>query len=341
MRKMPIAFACLLLLLPAGGPARAQAPSAIAQQTPGTLTGSVTDPDEAQIPDAQITLTITLTSNTATKPFKSTADPTGHFTFPAVPPGDLTLLVTSPGFADGHASATLHPGESLELPAIVLPIAADTQEIWVQPTRREMAEPDVKQQEHQRLGGVIPNFYVTYNWHAPPLAASQKFTLAWRTAFDPANFAVSAAIAGVEQGTNAYSGYGPGAQGYGKRLGAAAADLTTGSFLGGAIFPALFHQDPRYFYKSDGSVLSRALYALVTAVICRGDNGRWQPNYSSVLGDVASGALSNLYYPASNRNGATLTIENGLLNAAEDGVSNLVQQFIFRRISPGLPPPKP
>lgn len=335
MSRVSLAFTCLLLLPLASARAAGQAP--VPPQTPGSITATVTDPDGAQLPAAQVTLT----SPTLAKSLKTTAAAAGRFTYPAVPPGDLTILVTAPNFADGHAAATLHPGESLQLPDIVLPVAADTEEISVQPTRHDMAQPDVVAEEHQRLLGFAPNFYVTYNWHAPPLATGQKFTLAWRTAFDPANFAISAAIAGVEQGTNAYSSYGRGPQGYGKRFGASVADYTTGSFIGGAILPTLFHQDPRYFYKSTGSVLSRALYALSTAVICRGDNGRWQPNYSGVLGDIASGAISDLYYPAGNRDGATLIIENGLLNAAEDGVGNLVQQFLFRRISPGLTPPKP
>jgi hypothetical protein len=146
---------------------------------------------------------------------------------------------------------------------------------------------------------------------------------------------VGAVIAGVEQATNGFRGYGQGAQGYGKRFGAAVGDNTTGTLLGGAVFPILLHQDPRFFYKSTGSVVSRVLYAIATAVICKGDNGKWQPNYSSILGDVSAGAISNTYYPSSNRSGALVIIENGLVNAAEDGIGNLLQEFLFKRITPG------
>ena len=76
------------------------------------------------------------------------------------------------------------------------------------------------------------------------------------------------------------------------------------TFIGSAILPSILHQDPRYFYKGTGSITSRALYAISTVVICRGDNGRWQPNYSNVAGNLISAGISNLYYPASNRNGA-------------------------------------
>jgi len=77
--------------------------------------------------------------------------------------------------------------------------------------------------------------------------------------------------------------------------------------IGGAILPALLHQDPRYFYQGTGSNKSRALHALVAPLVCRGDNGRLQTNYSSVGGDLASAALSNAYYPPSNR-GAGLVL---------------------------------
>ncbi len=53
----------------------------------------------------------------------------------------------------------------------------------------------------------------------------------------------------------------------------------------------LLHQDPRYFYKGSGSIPSRALYALANAVICKGDNHRWQPNYSSIIGGIAANVI--------------------------------------------------
>jgi hypothetical protein len=71
--------------------------------------------------------------------------------------------------------------------------------------------------------------------------------------------------------------------------------------IGGAILPSLLHQDPRYFYQGTGTKKSRALHALSNSFVCKGDNGRRQPNYSSIGGDLASAAISNAYYPASNR----------------------------------------
>ena len=95
---------------------------------------------------------------------------------------------------------------------------------------------------------------------------------------------VVGAFAGVEQAGNTFAGYGQGAQGYGKRFGANYADGLSDTMIGGAILPSLFKQDPRYFYKGTGTIRSRAMYAIANAVICKGDNGRWQPNYSAHSG---------------------------------------------------------
>ena len=123
---------------------------------------------------------------------------------------------------------------------------------------------------------------------------------------DPVTFAASGGFAGVEQADNGFSGYGQGAQGYAKRYGASYADSFIGTMVGGAILPSLLKQDPRYFYKGTGSKGSRIMYAMANAVICKGDNGHWQPDYSGILGSLAAGGISNLYYPASSRNGVAL-----------------------------------
>ena len=148
---------------------------------------------------------------------------------------------------------------------------------------------------------------------------------------------VTGAVAGIEQADNAFSGYGQGAQGYAKRYGAAYADLVSGTFLGSAIFPSLLKQDPRYFYKGTGSRKSRFFYAVANAVICKGDNGHWQPNYSFILGDLAAGGISNLYYPAQNRNGVSLTFENMGIAVGGGAVGNVVQEFFLKRFTSHAP----
>jgi hypothetical protein len=298
-----------------------------------TLSGVITDVDGALVPGAKVTLL----EQGATKPRSAVADSDGHFSFSGVRAGFYTLIVTADGMEPATQRGTLNPDESVELPAIVLRVAAASDEVEVSSlTQKELAEVQIKQEEKQRLVGLVPNFYVTYNWKAAPLTPKQKYKLAARSIVDPATFIIVGGFAGIEQATNEFSGYGQGAAGYGKRYGAGLADASIGGMLGGAVLPVLFHQDPRYFYKGTGTVWQRTRYALSTAVIARGDNGKWQPAYAGVLGDFGSGAISNLYYPASNRNGAELTIENGFLAVASDAVGNLLQEFVLRKISSGV-----
>ena len=90
---------------------------------------------------------------------------------------------------------------------------------------------------------------------------------------------------------------GQGAEGYGKRVGAGFADSTTENLFGNAILPSLLHQDPRYFYQGTGTKWSRARHAMSAPFICRGDNGKWQPNYSTWGGSLISASISNCLLP--------------------------------------------
>ena len=265
----------------------------------------------------------------------------GEFYFANVAPGLFQLTITAEGFATQAVSGTLHPGESYVVPPIALALAANNTEVRVSVPRVELAEEEIHEEEQQRVLAFIPNFYVSYIPNAVPLTAKQKFKLAFRTTIDPVTFGLTAAVAGIQQANNVFSGYGQGAAGYGKRYGAAYADLVTGTFIGSAILPSLLKQDPRYFYKGTGSVGSRIRYAIANAVICKGDNGRWQPNYSSILGGLASGGISNLYYPTMNRDGAALTFENTAIGIGESAAANILQEFVIRRLTSNVPGRQP
>jgi len=267
----------------------------------------------------------------------TTSDSEGRFNFANVPPGPFRLTVSSTGFATQVVTGALHAGESYEAKAIVLTMSGTTSDVLVTASQQEIAQEQLKQEETQRVLGVIPNFYVTYVPNAPPLTSKQKFNLAWKSSIDPVTFLAVGFFAGVEQATNSYSGYGQGAQGYGKRYGAGFADSFIGTMIGGAILPSWWKQDPRYFYKGTGTTRSRVMYAIESAVICKGDNGRWQVNYSAIVGGVAAGGISNLYYPAANREGAELTFLNVLIGTGESAVGNLFQEFVIRRLTPRVP----
>jgi len=296
---------------------------------PGTISGTVVDQDGALIAGARVKLT---DAHTLNQELLSGSD--GQFSFGNIAPGNFVLTITSPGFATQTMSGILPSGGHNELPQIVLVVAANVTEVQVGVPQTEVAEEQIKIEEKQRVLGAIPNFYVTYTPNPVPLDAKQKFELAWKTVLDPVTFLVVGGLAGVQQAQNHFVGYGQGAQGYAKRFGANYADTVSSTFIGSAILATLLKQDPRYFYKGTGSTPSRFFYAIANSVICKGDNRRWQPNYSNVVGNLASGGISNLYYPAQDRNGAELTFENAAIGIGAGAISNLLQEFLLRRLTP-------
>ncbi len=185
----------------------------------------------------------------------------------------------------------------------------------------------MKEEEKQRLFGVVQNFNTSYRADAVSLTAGQKMRLALRAAVDPSNMAVAALVAGYGEAADSDAGFPWGASGFGERVGVKYLDVIDGTVLGNGIFPVLLHQDPRYFRMGHGSMRRRLLYAMATTVICKHDNsGRWEPNYSNLLGNIASGALSNLYYPAAD-SGIGLTIGNGMIVTAEGTGGAIFQEF--------------
>jgi hypothetical protein len=300
-------------------------------QPPGSIHGSIVDRTGAFIVGAQVKLT----EDDPSQNQEVSSDDGGQFLFSNVTPGLFQLTITLTGFATQTLSGVLSSGEVYTVPQTTLAIATASTEIRVVPTVVEVAEDEIKVEEKQRVLGVIPNFYVSYVSNAAPLTPKQKFELAWKTSVDPVTFGLNGAIAGIQQAQNEFSGYGQGAQGYAKRYGASYTNLVTETFIGGAILPSLFKQDPRYFYKGTGSTRSRILYAIANSVICKGDNKRWQANYSGIIGSLAAGAISNLYYPAQDRNGVSLTFENALIGIGESAAANILQEFVVRRLTPG------
>ena len=261
----------------------------------------------------------------------------GQFIFTNVAPGSFRLTVSAVGFTMREFASVLGPGETYIVPPISLAVAPALTEVHVTDaplSSVELADLQLRQQETQRVLGIFPNFYVTYEREAVPLSTKQKFRLAWKTTVDPFTFVGTAALAGVEQATDAFSGYGQGAQGYFKRFGASYADVLTSTYIGGAILPSVLKQDPRYFYKGTGSTASRLLYAIGSPVICKGDNRRWQLNYSNVAGVFASAGISYLYYPESDRKG--LFVQNSLIRLGELSFEGLLQEFVLRRLTPRL-----
>jgi hypothetical protein len=311
-------------------------------QLTGRINGTVVDQSGAVVAGARVVLSRGDNSGNASGSAGGAqsairevlTDDNGQFSFSKVVPGAFHLTITSAGLKSQDFSGTLSAGQTFTIPQIELAVALAITEVEVGLTRPEVAEEQIKIEEQQRILGIVPNFYVSYIPNAVPLTSKQKFKLAARTVIDPVTFIIVGASAGVEQAQNHFVEYGQGADGYAKRFGANYADAVSGTFIGGAILPSLFKQDPRYFYKGTGSTGSRAAYAIAFSVRCRGDNGHWQPNYSGILGSLAAGGISNLYYPDNDRNGVGLTFTNAAIGIVSNAVTNLLQEFVIKRLTP-------
>ncbi len=219
--------------------------------------------------------------------------------------------------ASSAPTATSSPKAAIE-PAI---------EIVPEKNQHEKAEEQIKEQEKQRVLGVVPSFNVSYRSDAVSLTAGQKIRLAFHSATDPVAFGAAFATAGYHEAMNDVSGFRWGVSGYAERSGAAYLDSFDGTMIGNGVLPALLHQDPRYFRLGHGSVPHRLLYAAAAAVVCKHDNsGKWEPNYSNVGGNLIAGAISNLYYPGSN-SGIGLTISNGMIQTGEGAIGAAFQEF--------------
>jgi hypothetical protein len=335
--------AIFITLAPPPTLAQQSLPAPDAKTDKADIIGLVTDTDGALVSNAQITFT------SGTHKRSVLSDSAGRFSLTGVPAGKFHLSVSATGLEPTSTSATSTPGEVLELPPIKLPVATANTEVNVNLTTKELAQSDVEEEEKQRALGIFPNFLVSYNRTFTPLDAKQKLSLGLHVTLDPTHFIFAAAAAGIQTADNQYPGYGQDFAGFGQRYGAVLATTTTSTLLRAAVFPAIFHQDPRYFYRGTGTKTSRALYALSTAFISKGDNGQWQPAYSTLAASFTSGALSRFYYAPVDRKGASLIVENSFLSLGGVAVGHLLQEFLFARITkhgkhlppPASPPPTP
>lgn len=299
----------------------------------GTIFGTVIDKDQSVLQGARVTLESS--SGSVIRTLQSGNN--GQFSFTDLTPDTYKLTVSVRGMSTySSPQIALGAGQFHMMPPIILSISGVTTSVNVTESKEELAEEQVHIALQQRIGGVIPNFYSSYDWNAPPMQAKQKFQLSVRSIIDPVSFLSVAGVAGAEQYQNVFPAYGEGIEGYGKRYGAALANHVSGTLLGRAVYPSIFHQDPRYFYKGEGGIGSRALYAISRAVIARGDDGQWKPNYSRVLGHFSAAAISNLYYPASDR-GGSLVLLNGLASIGAEAAGNLIREFVLKDITAHVP----
>ncbi len=319
--------------LPGGAAPEAESQEPAGPAAPAMMAGTVLDSNGNVVAGARVVLSGP--GGQADRDVTSGED--GAFNFTGLPPGRYHLTVSRAGMGTYVSpEMELEAGQMQFVKKVVLPWSGGVQEVRVYASQEQLATEQVHEEESQRVLGVIPNFYSSFDQHAVPMNAKQKFQLAFRSEIDPMTFAGAAAIAGAEEYRKIYPGYGTGFSGFGKRFAAQYANDFDSRMIGSAVLPSLFHQDPRYFYKGTGTIRSRALYAIKSAFICRGDNGKPEFDVSHIGGDFAAGALSNLYYPEPNE-GASLIFTNGLIEIGGMAGTNLIREFILRGITSHVP----
>ncbi|HEY2381548.1 MAG TPA: hypothetical protein VGK48_10265 [Terriglobia bacterium] len=178
----------------------------------------------------------------------------------------------------------------------------------------------------KRILGIVPNYRTTRSQgDYMPLSSEQKFKIAAKDSFDPGTLILSGLFAGESQLTESSPSFGQGPSGYARYYAASYGDFVIGNFMTGAIYPSIFHQDPRYFQRQTGSTLSRLGYAVQQIFWTRTDSGRMQFNFSEILGNSTSVAISNAYYPdnrTASEAATRLSIQIGV-----DMAGNILKEF--------------
>ena len=181
---------------------------------------------------------------------------------------------------------------------------------------------------HKRVLLIFPGFETVHNPDipVPPLRPRQKFEMAYLKTVDPSFEAQSVIFAGMTQ-TGWYGpNYGPGWGPYSQRVGYFAAGLASNNLFTDGILPVMFHQDPRYFRKGRGSIVSRAWWAMRSEGVCLNDQGHESANVSKLLGYGMSTALANSYSPGDvNTFGGTM--ERVGVKIGVTFIANLVREF--------------
>ncbi|HEV2578025.1 MAG TPA: carboxypeptidase-like regulatory domain-containing protein [Acidobacteriaceae bacterium] len=313
---------------PAHPPAESSPAPAMAR-----IKGVVSDIQGGLVPGAHIIIASTAPPTT----HEATADSAGFFSVGGLVPGTYSVTISSPGLKT-YVVHDLHlrPGQIYSLPEISLPIAQTEADITVTLTTEELAETELHNELHQRVLGVLPNFYTSYQWDAAPLTAKQKFKLTLHAASDPVFLSTTAITAGISLARNDESEYGGGEAGYWSRYGAAYGDAVIGRFMGSVVFSTVFHQDPRYFVMTNGSWQRRAWHAVSSTFMQRDDRTRrFEPAYAHLLGSATTGLIASTYHPGSSS--GKMVLDDTILDLGDKAANNLIREFVLRHLAKHIP----
>ena len=305
--------------------------AAIAQDA-GSIQGTATDSSGAPVYGAVVA------AQGADGGRRMTAtDVAGAFKFSSLAPGNYSIRISAAGLSDWTAQnvPASVPPETQPLTA-VLQVAPEITTVTVGLSEPEVAEEQLKQELKQRVLGVLPNYYVSYESNPAPLSVKQKFHLGLRTLVDPTTIAASGITAGIQQSMNSYHQWGQGSEAFGKRFAAAYGTVATNLMITSSLAESAFHQDPRYFYNGQGTKKQRAWYAVKSAFRTKGDDGKWQPPYAGVSGAIAAAEISQLYYPGS-RTQYTLIGRSLMFHFAGLIALNLGEEFVLKKVTHNRP----
>ena len=204
---------------------------------------------------------------------------------------------------------------------------AQTGDAAIVPQENNAPDGSIAPPEDKRVFGVLPN-YRTAESSVPfhPISSQHKITIALKDSFDWPSYLTGGLFAGLYQLENQNPSWGQGMTGYAKRYASAVGDQIIGNMMTEGIFPALGHQDPRYFRLGSGPLRHRAWYAVTSIFVARMDSGHRMFNFSEWGGNASAVAISNLYYPADQHNPGA-NVEKLMLSCGTDALSNVAKEF--------------
>jgi hypothetical protein len=197
---------------------------------------------------------------------------------------------------------------------------------------------DAVKAARRRAFHIIP----VYHWQRNglglvPLSNHEKAELAWDESADRFMFVKAAFAMGISEWANTPGAWAGGPKGVGQRYAASVAGSVSDNFFSTFLFPAAFHQDPRYLNAVGKPPGSQVWYAATRVLVTSTDNGRQAINFSQLLGNLASAALTNTYYPPRERTAENTFIRWGLKLGVGAGM-NVARQFL-RPLRHGAPAP--
>ena len=182
--------------------------------------------------------------------------------------------------------------------------------------------------ESRRVFGVLPNYRMAEG-SAPfqPITTKEKFLIATKDSFDYPVFLTTAFFAGLSQLEGSDNNvFRQGIGGFAHRYGFGYADQVLSNVFPEAIVPALFHKDPRYFRKGEGSKKSRLVYALGRIFVSRSDSGTTTFNSPELLGNGFA-ALAGMIYHSQGRTAGDVLMQWGITYVGTDAVGQILKEF--------------